>query len=208
MNTINEIKRCASDVTYFANKYVKIMDCRLGITQIVLNEEQLQVIDEFKSSDIFLKGMKRQSGKTTVAAIILLNQSIFNLDSISAVVFDFSSLMLTTISLMYENLPDFLRFDKDILRNISSIKFVNGSSIYAANSKSSLELSLRGKARSKISTLYIDESDYIEDLDILIRDVRSILLPSKLKVFSLTTFKTADMFERLNVSLKDNTYFI
>jgi hypothetical protein len=59
---LDEIKRCASDVVYFANKYCKVMTDD-GIRQILLRDYQVQILRQYQThrKNVFVS--PRQSGK-------------------------------------------------------------------------------------------------------------------------------------------------
>ena len=74
---LEEIKKCASDVIYFANKYCKVMTDD-GIRQILLRDYQTQILSQYQKhrKNVFVS--PRQSGKTITSSIFLLWYLLFN----------------------------------------------------------------------------------------------------------------------------------
>lgn len=59
---LDEIKRCASDVVYFANTYCKVMTDD-GIRQILLRDYQVQILRQYQNNRKNVFVSPRQSGK-------------------------------------------------------------------------------------------------------------------------------------------------
>ena len=76
---VAEFKKCASDVTYFANTYCNAMTDE-GIRKITLRDYQEQILTQYQEHrfNIFLS--PRQSGKTVTSSIFLLWYLLFNFD--------------------------------------------------------------------------------------------------------------------------------
>lgn len=75
---LEEIKKCASDVVYFADKYCKVMTDE-GIRQIALRDYQTQILKQYQKhrKNIFVS--PRQSGKCllpTTKIIISNNKKV------------------------------------------------------------------------------------------------------------------------------------
>lgn len=191
---IKEISRCSEDIEYFANTYVK-MSTAYGVVSVKLNDFQRKVIEKYSKEKVFFIPAGRMEGKTTVAAIILLHQALFQ-DSRVSVIFartkSNSNYIIELITEIYDRLPNFLSFIKLTTRNKSKLEFDNMCSIISAGSDLNYG---RGRA---ISTIYIDESDFVSNL----KDIINTLYPcmsslSYSKLFALTSTFTGDTFREL-----------
>lgn len=81
---LDEIKKCASDVVYFANNYCKVMTDD-GIRQIELRDYQVQILRQYQThrKNVFVS--PRQSGKCllpTTKIILPNNKKVSILDLI------------------------------------------------------------------------------------------------------------------------------
>jgi phage terminase large subunit-like protein len=159
---IRQIAKAMDDIEYFAENFVKINHPVHGLTSIKLNDFQKQVICDFTSKKIFFTPGPRQKGKTTIAAIILLHQALFN-EYRTSIIFarnkPATDSILKDIVDIYDNLPDFMRVSSIIKRNKSKIEFENYCSIISAGNNVDYS---RGMT---ISTVYIDESEWFDNLD-------------------------------------------
>ena len=189
----NELKRCETSILYFANKYIKLSD-NTSVKQISLNDFQISVTEKFEGSKSFFLSSERMTGKTTVAAIILLHNALFNSKN-SSVIFApkqvMSDYILELIAEMYERLPNFLTISKIISKNKQKLEFDNKSFILSAGSQPQ---SLTGL---DISTIYIDESEFMsDDLNKLIADaVVKLTLKQSSKMFILSSIRTAELLK-------------
>jgi len=165
---IQHIIKSRDDIEYFAENFVKINHLVRGLTAIKLNDFQKQVIHDFTSKKIFFTPGPRQKGKTTIAAIILLHQALFN-EYRTSIIFARNKVatdsILKGIVDMYDNLPDFMRVSSIIKHNKSKIKFENYCSIISAGKNVDYS---RGMA---ISIVYIDESEWFDNLDAVMNDL-------------------------------------
>lgn len=194
----NELKRCENSILYFANKYIKISD-NISVKQISLNDFQISVTEKFEGSKSFFLSGERMTGKTTVAAIILLHNALFNSKN-SSVIFApkqvMSDYMLELIVEMYERLPNFLTISKIISKNKQKLEFDNESFILSAGSQPQALTGL------DISTVYIDESEFMsDDLNKLIADaVVKLTLKQSSKMFILSSIRTAELLKDIKSS--------
>lgn len=160
LEMIKDYIKCANDVEYFAEKYIKINHPYDGIVPIKLNDFQKQVIKDYNEKKYFEKTVPRMKGKTTVAAIILLHQAMFSEYKVSGI---FASKLvngtniLETIFSMYEMLPEYFKKLSPITkRNRTKLEFGNMCSIINFGSNPN-----NGKGLT-LSNIYIDESDFID----------------------------------------------
>ena len=191
---LNEYMKCADDVEYFIETYVKVWHPVEGLISIELNDFQKEAVEDFKAKRFFAKTTYRQKGKTTLAAALILHETLFQeykRNAIMAPKLQASIHILERISNMYDHLPDFLKLTKIEKRNKTELVFDNSSEIRAVGSNVD---HLRGMG---LCNIYLDESDFIQDL----RHVIECLYPvvaSNLnggRIFAFTTSFTSDAFE-------------
>lgn len=191
----NELKKCENNILYFANKYIKISD-NTSARQINLNDFQRSVVDKFQSSKSFFLSANRMDGKTTVAAIILLHCALFN-NKNSSVVFAPKQIMsdhiLELITEMYERLPNFLTISKLTLKSKHRIEFDNDSFILSAGSNAESVIGI------DISTMYVDESEYVADdfNSTLAKLAIQFASKASFKMFILSSNKSAEIIKSL-----------
>ena len=179
---IDEYVRCSTDIAYFAENYVKLSGGKL----IVLNSFQKSAIGRFKDENSFVQYAARQVGKTTVAAIIILHQAIFN-DNKTLAIMSHQALinngMIRMIDNMLCQLPDFLRpiTTSSTKRNIG---LETGSRIILVYSND--KCSLRG---FDVDMLYIDEIDFIPSVFEILDELRCRSVCVGFKKFAFTTSK-------------------
>lgn len=188
LDMIRELVKCADDIVYFAESYIKIVHPINGTQSITLNSFQKEVIRNYEEKKIFALHTGRQRGKTTIAAIILLHKAIFNPHERSAIFAprrDGSNFILDMIEMMHSELPWYFGVSiseryKDILQ------FDNGADIHSCGGNVQ-----RAKGMA-LTTVYFDESEFIPDLEY----ISSCIMPTvasnnKAKTFALTsTFRT------------------
>ena len=81
---IEEWKKCATDILYFAEKYCKLMTPE-GIKHIKLREYQKRYLRHLEGTQLSIYLACRQCGKTTTSAIYMLHYILFNVDKNSLV---------------------------------------------------------------------------------------------------------------------------
>jgi hypothetical protein len=153
---LEEIKRCAEDVVYFADKYCKVMTDD-GIQKINLRDYQIQILNQYQThrKNIFVS--PRQSGKTITSSIFLLWYLLFNFEKnamIMANIGDTAAELMDKIKVIMKGLPFFLKPGL-IVYNVMTMKFDNGCRIMA---KTTTKTSSIGYT---IHMLYMDEFAHI-----------------------------------------------
>lgn len=194
---INEYMKCANDIEYFAETYVKAWHPVNGLQSIKLNDFQKEAIKEFKEKKLFAKIAERQKGKTFVASLLLLHDSLFNDNKTSIIVstkIDMGNHILLRINEMYDNLPEFLKMTKKTINNRRELEFENGSRIRSIGSNSNL---MRGLT---ISNVYFDESEWIPEVDKIIVAFYPCLVVSGGKMFAFTSSRTLEAFRERRVA--------
>jgi hypothetical protein len=82
---ISEIAKCATDIEYFARKYVYVIDPDKGRVLCFLRPYQLRMLKAYTENRFVVTKSGRQSGKSMTAAIFILHTSLFNRDKKSAI---------------------------------------------------------------------------------------------------------------------------
>ena len=153
---LEEIKKCATDVVYFTDKYCKVMTDE-GIRQITLRDYQIQILKQYQKhrKNIFVS--PRQSGKTITSSIFLLWYLLFNYEKnamIMANIGDTAAELMDKIKVIMRGLPLFLK-PGILVYNVMTMKFDNGCRIMA---KTTTKTSSIGYT---IHMLYMDEFAHI-----------------------------------------------
>ena len=190
---LEDITKCMDNIEYFAEKHIKINNHARGLEPLVLNEFQRQAIKDYKEKNVFAKLGNRVEGKTTIAAVILLHQAIFTEYRVSAIIAPtmvLSNHILDLIFDMYQNLPEYIKYNIDITaRNKTKIEFSNMCAIHSVGSNG---MALKGRT---ISNLYIDESEFVPSLyEILQSMVPCISSLNNSRLFAFTSTRTTDFF--------------
>ena len=153
---LEEIKKCAEDVVYFADNYCHVMTDE-GIRQISLRDYQIQILNQYQHhrKNIFVS--PRQSGKTITSSIFLLWYLLFNFEKnamIMANIGDTAAELMDKIKVIMKGLPFFLKPGL-VVYNVMTMKFDNGCRIMA---KTTTKTSSIGYT---IHMLYMDEFAHI-----------------------------------------------
>ena len=153
---IEEVKLCAADVIYFANRYCHVMTDE-GVRQVTLRDYQVQILREYQANrfNIFLS--PRQSGKTITSSIFLLWYLLFNSEKnamILANIGDTSAELMDKIKTIMKKLPFFLKPGIEIY-NVMTMKFDNGCRVMAKTTTKSSSIGFT------VHFLYMDEFAHI-----------------------------------------------
>lgn len=189
---IIEYKKCMDSIEYFS-KYITIPNIDKGFIPITLNDFQTKVVNRFENEKSFCECVERQSGKNTIAAIILLHESLLKEYKVSAIMSSkvaFGADIIERILDMYERLPDFLKSNIKIVKcNKTWLEFSTGGTILAVGSN---ENQLRGRT---ISNLYIDNGDYISNLNKKLCEIYPCIASDRnSRLFSLSTPPSMELF--------------
>lgn len=182
-NDIKEYMKCKDDIVYFANNFIKIYTVDCGLTQIKLNAEQETVVNSFLKNDKTCKLMPRQTGKTTVAMIILLHQVIFNEHKTIAIIGwkkSFANDILHRLYEMYDNLPELFRVKMQI-KNKGNVEFDNGCRIITSGPDAT---AFKGRA---VNTIYIDESEFVPNIWRIMENIMPCISSMNGKFMALST---------------------
>lgn len=128
---VEEIIKCKNDITYFAEKYFKIIHPDKGSHVIKLYEKQRKLVNVFTKSNRAVVLASRQSGKTTSYSLFVLWSVIFNENYRVLIVSDkveSSIEFLDRIKYAYEELPNWIKPGVPIFNRLS-VEFTNGSRV-------------------------------------------------------------------------------
>ena len=157
-----ELKRCKSDILYFAREYCSIQTNN-GVLLIKdaggLRDYQDEILTSFKENNYNILMASRQIGKSVTSAIFILWYLIFNSDKTALVVADNYTTtreLLDKFRITLDNLPFFLKPGIKSI-NTGTIKFDNDSRIVCRTTTKKSGIGLT------VNLLYIDEFAHIED---------------------------------------------
>ena len=154
---IKEYIKCAGDVDYFCEKYVKIVHVDLGLVPFRPYEYQKKMFKVFDDNRYTICKMPRQVGKTTGVVGYLLHKLLFNENFNCAVLANKESQsieILSRMQLAYEWLPKWMQ--QGIIEwNKKYIELENGSKCRASSTSSS---AIRGQS---FNLIYLDEFAFV-----------------------------------------------
>lgn len=150
---------CATDIEYFARKYVKIINLDKGLMNIEPYPYQLDMWKTFQKERFSCVLAARQSGKSIGYVVFLLHQIIFNKNYKIALLANkgaTSRQILARVILSLEYLPFFLQPGTKTL-NKGSVEFETDSTIYAASTSKD---AVRGDS---INCVVLDEFAFVDN---------------------------------------------
>lgn len=154
---IQEYIKCAEDIDYFCEKYVKIVSVDKGLVPFNPFEYQKKMFKTFDDNRFTICKMPRQVGKTTGVVGYLLHKILFNENYNIAVLANKqvqAREILSRVQLAYEWLPKWLQ--QGIVEwNKGNIELENGSKILASATSSS---AVRGQSYNLV---YLDEFAFV-----------------------------------------------
>lgn len=153
---IEEVRKCASDVVYFANKYAFTMTDE-GIKQIVLRDYQVDTLNNFQTNRFSILKSSRQIGKTILSSIFLSWYTLFNFDRNALIVAnkgETTKELMEKIKTVIENLPFFLKPGM-VKKDVMGMKFDNGCRILGQTTTKSAAIGFT------VHLLYCDEFAHI-----------------------------------------------
>ena len=154
---IAEYIRCANDVVYFCETYVKIVHVDRGLVEFIPYEYQKRMFKSFDDNRYTICKMPRQVGKTTGVVGYLLHKLLFNENFNCAVLANKESQsieILSRMQLAYEWLPKWLQ-QGVVEWNKKYIELDNGSKCMASSTSSS---AVRGRS---FNLIYLDEFAFV-----------------------------------------------
>jgi hypothetical protein len=156
---MQEYIRCMNDPSYFANKYIKIINLDKGLVPFELYPYQEDMFNHFNDNRFSIVLACRQSGKSISSVVYILWFAIFKPEQTIAILANKGSTsqeMLGRVTLALENLPFFLQPGCKTL-NKKSIEFSNNSRIVASATSGN---SIRGMS---VNLLFLDEFAFVDN---------------------------------------------
>jgi hypothetical protein len=157
---LTEYVKCADDVNYFINNYVKIVHVDHGIVPFKMWPFQETIIDVFNNNRFTICKMARQSGKSTVVVCgYFLWYILFHTDVSVGILANKESTaieLLRRLKQSFEFLPGFLK--QGIVKwDQKLIMFANNSRVRAESTSAS---AIRGDT---FNILFLDEFAHVPD---------------------------------------------
>lgn len=154
---ITELAKCANDINYFCNNYMKIVNVDKGLMNFQTYPFQSKIINSVQKNRFTICKMPRQSGKTTVMTALILHFALFNESFNVAVLANKAATareILHRIQLAFEYLPHWMQ--QGIVEwNKGNLELENGSKILAGATSSG---SVRG---GSFNLIYLDEFAFV-----------------------------------------------
>jgi hypothetical protein len=157
-----ELKRCKSDILYFAVKYCSIQTSN-GIMRVEeaggLRDFQDEILISFKENNYNILMASRQTGKSVTSAIFILWYLIFTADKTALIVADNYTTtreLLDKFRIILDDLPFFMKPGIKAI-NTGTIKFDNDSRLVGRTTTKKSGIGLT------VNLLYIDEFAHIEE---------------------------------------------
>jgi hypothetical protein len=154
---VDEYTRCATDATYFINRYVKIISLDKGLVNIDLYPYQTEAVPKIVNERAVIIKAGRQIGKTTLTVGIVLWYILFNEAKTVAILANKAKTareILNRIKVAYEELPHWIQQGVRVW-NKGDIELENMSRVLADSTASS---AIRGWS---INFLYLDEFAFV-----------------------------------------------
>lgn len=185
---VAQVKKCAKDVTYFAQNYFFITTLDEGKKKIELYIPQKRVLKSLSNYRYNIICSSRQAGKTTLMTIYALWMTCFQDDKRVVIVANKEKtaiMVLRRIQLAYQQLPNWLKPGIKGWGH-TEIIFENDSSIAISTTTGS---AVRGES---INVLIIDEMAHIEEH--LVEEFWGSVIPTisssrNTKIFAVSTPK-------------------
>ena len=127
---LREIKKCATDIVYFANNYCTVMTDE-GLQTIILRDYQENMLRQFQKERFNVCLASRQIGKTISSSIFIAWYILFNFDKNALILSNKGATTMEIIDkgkTILENLPFFLK-PGVIKWDVFNSKFDNGCRI-------------------------------------------------------------------------------
>lgn len=181
---LEEIQKCAADVTYFANAYAYSMTDE-GIQKITLRDYQVEALKDLQENRFNIWMASRQTGKSVISGIFLTWYFCFHFDRNVMVMANKGATMIEIIDKIkevYKHLPFFLKPGVS-LNNQSSMKFDNGNRLFGQATTKSAAIGFT------IHLLFCDEFAHIPAsyLEPFYRSVYPTLSSSKISRMIITS---------------------
>jgi hypothetical protein len=181
---IEEIKKCAADITYFADNYCTVMTDE-GLATIVLRDYQHGMLNHFKDNRFSICLASRQIGKTICSSIYIAWYVLFNFDKNALVLSNKGATtreIIDKAKVILDNLPFFMK--PGIVKNdVFNMKFDNGCRIIGQSTTKKAAIGFT------IHLLFMDEFAHIHAnfLDTFYENVYPTISSSKISRVIITS---------------------
>jgi len=153
---VEEIKRCAKDIIYFANTYCHAMTDE-GVRKITLRPYQEDMLRQYQKNRWNCTLASRQIGKTICSGIFIAWYSLFNFDKNAMIMANKGATtkeIIMKAKAIFENMPFFLK-PGIIKKDVMEMRFDNGCRVIGQNTTKT------GGISFTIHLLYLDEFAHI-----------------------------------------------
>jgi hypothetical protein len=154
---IKEFEKCATDVIYFIENYVKIINIDEGVVPFNLRDYQKDMVDIFSDNNRCICLLSRQVGKTVTSMAYILHYILFNTHKNVLILANRGETargILSKLKEYYKNLPFFLQSGV-VEWQKSSVELENGCRVRADGTSESA-----GRSES-VALLYLDEFAFV-----------------------------------------------
>jgi hypothetical protein len=158
---VEEWVKCSESVTYFVEKYMKIINIDKGLMNFNLYPYQHEMLNTMAENRYTIIATARQSGKSTTTCGMILWYILFNKDKTVALLANKGETareILGRIQLAYQHLPKWMQ-QGVVEWNKGSFVLENNSRVIAAATSSN---NIRGFS---VNLLFIDECAFVDNWD-------------------------------------------
>lgn len=205
---LEEIRKCARDIVYFANTYCYVMTDD-GYQKITLRDYQVDTLRTYQKQRFVIFLSARQTGKTIVTGIFLTWFMLFHFDKNTMLVSnkgETSKEIITKIKAIMEGLPFFLK-PGVIKKDVMSMVFDNRCTILASTTTAKTGIGFT------IHLLFMDEFAHVRAniKNLFYQNIFPTLSSSKISRIIITSTPNGyDLFHTLYsdaiATPKRNTY--
>ena len=205
---LDEIRKCARDIVYFANTYCQVMTDE-GYQKITLRDYQEETLRTYQQQRFVIFLSARQTGKTIVTGIFLTWFMLFHFDKNTMLVSnkgETSKEIITKIKAIMEGLPFFLK-PGVIKKDVMSMVFDNRCTILASTTTKKTGIGFT------IHLLFMDEFAHVASniKDMFYQNIFPTLSSSKIsRIIITSTPNGRELFHTLYsdaiATPKRNTY--
>jgi len=181
---MDEIKKCAADICYFANNYCTVMTDE-GLRTIGLRDYQFDMLEHFKANRFSICLASRQIGKTICSSIYIAWYVLFNFDRNALILSNKGATtreIIDKAKVILDNLPFFMK--PGIVKNdVFNMKFDNGCRIIGQSTTKKAAIGFT------IHMLFMDEFAHIHPsfLDTFYENVYPTISSSKVSRVIITS---------------------
>ena len=200
-----EYIRCAKDPVYFMKKYCLIQHPTKGKIPFKLFPYQEELTNDIQENDRVIILKSRQLGISTLSAGYSLWTMLFHSDKnilVVAIDQNTSKNLVTKVSVMFENLPSWLKM-RTTERNKLSLRLANGSQIKAVASSGT-----SGRSEA-LSLVIIDEAAFVDNAEELWASLQQTLSTGGRGIILSTPNGTGNFFHKTWIKSEEgrNSFF-